>query len=177
MTVSHGKSFRRLLAQARTADQGEIRALIERILPRGEGGARVLRLKTDADRREAPLAIAAALATDAITGDEAEELKRQAENPPKRPWWEDPPPGFERLSPQERREAGYVRPLEDDPLADAIRAWGEFARSRETKPTAPAVPGDRDEMDRPCCNAAGEGGALENINENASARANRDASR
>jgi hypothetical protein len=175
-----GKKFRRLIAQALAADQAEMRALIERILPRGEGGKRVLRLESDADRKTAPLAIAAAVSADAITGDEAEELKRQAENPSdeaktKRPWWEDPPPGFQRLTPEERRQAGYVRPPEEHPLADAIRAWGEAARSCGTKGTALAVPGDRVEMDRSRCRAAGEGRTIVNINENTMAAADGDA--
>jgi hypothetical protein len=140
MTVSHGKSFRRLLAQARTADQGEIRALIERILPRGEGGARVLRLKTDADRREAPLAIAAALATDAITGDEAEELKRQAvaeRTQARRSFWDDTPPDLVALSPLERRRLGYgQRPgVLFPPWRDAAKSGPAIVNNNENTMT------------------------------------------
>ena len=177
MAVSLGKNFRRLLAQALSIDEGEKRALIERILPRGEGGKRVLRLESDADRQTAPLAIAAALSDDAITGEEAEELKRQAENAGKpaetsRPWWEDPPPGIELLSTEECRRLGYVWPLEQDPLRESILAWRESARRWGA---TPGVPGDRIEIDPPRRSAADEGTVLENINENASAEAQRDA--
>jgi hypothetical protein len=169
MAVALGKNFRRLLAQALSIDEGEKRALIERLLPRGEGGKRVLRLESDADRQSAPLAIAAALSDDAITGEEAEELKRQAENAGKpaetgRPWWEDPPPGIELLSTEECRRLGYVWPLEQDPLRESILAWRESARR-----WAPAVPSDKAEVDPPRCSAADEHTGLENINENTSA--------
>jgi hypothetical protein len=116
MAVSLGKSFRRLLAQALAADEGQMRALIERVLPYDGSGKRMLRLENDDDRQLAPLAIVAALSADAVTGDEAEELKRQANDvkatKAQRPWWEEPPPGFVLMSPEERRRAGYVRPPE-----------------------------------------------------------------
>jgi len=80
MAVSFGKNFRRLLAQALAADEDEMRALVERVLPRGKGGKRVLRLENEDDRRWLPLAIVAALSVDAITGDEVEDLKRQAKS-------------------------------------------------------------------------------------------------
>jgi hypothetical protein len=149
MAVSLSKNFRRLLAQTLAADEDEIRALIERMLPPGEGGKRVLRLESDDDRQLARLAIVAALSVDAITGDEVEELRRQANNvlnptAPPRPWWEDP--RFARLNPEERRQSGYVRPLEEDPLAESIRAWGKAT--------------DHD------CDATKTGAAIVNNNEN-----------
>lgn len=169
--------IRRTLARALSTDEGEKRALIERILPPGEGGKRVLRLESDADRRTALLAIAAAVSADAITGEEAEELRRQAENPREptqtnsRWWWlTDPPPGFDRLSDEERERIA----LEKHPLAASIRAWrGEAPSIWDTKPTDPAVPGDRLESDRSRCGAAEERAVLDNINENASGEARR----
>jgi hypothetical protein len=174
--------IRRTLARALSMDEGEKRALIERILPRGEGGKRALRLESDADRQTALLAIAAALSADAITGEEAEELKRQAGNAPKPaqrnwPWWyENPPPGFECLTPDERERLGYVWPKDTPhPLEAALRAWRETARPYGTKPTDPAVAGDRLASDRSHCGAAQERAALDNINENASGEAQRGA--
>jgi hypothetical protein len=104
MAYSHGRKFRRIAAAALTADPGEMRALIERILPpRDEGAAPVLHIATEADHRAAPAAIVAAFFADKLTGGEAADLLRQAEDPP---------------SLKEGGE-GWV-----DPLADAIRAWG-----------------------------------------------------
>ena len=109
MAVSLGKNFRRLLAQVLAADEDEMRALVERLLPRGEGGKRVLRLQHDGDRPLIPLAIVAALSADAIAGDEAEELKRQAKSAEVRPpWWDDCPRELLHLDPLERIRLGYV---------------------------------------------------------------------
>jgi hypothetical protein len=116
VAVSLGKNFRRLLAQALAADEDQMRALVERVLPREECGKRVLCPENDDDCQLLPLVIVAALSVDAITGDEAKELKRQAKNakpikaPP--PWWEDPSPELLRMSPVERIRLGYVRPPE-----------------------------------------------------------------
>jgi hypothetical protein len=163
MVVSLGKNFRRLLAQALAADQDAMRALVERVLPRGEGGKRMLRLENDDDRQFVRLAIVAALSVDAITGDEVEKLNRQANNllkPTAPPWpcWEDPPPGFALLSPEERRQLGYVRPLEEHPLAEAIRAWGKAADCDcdAAKSGAAIVNNNENTMAAPCGLAAGQ---------------------
>jgi hypothetical protein len=104
MAFSHGRKFRRIAAAALSADPGEMRALIERILPAcGENGAPALRMATEADRRAAPAAIVAAFFADKLTGGAAVDLLRQAEDP----------------AALKERRAGWV-----DPLADAIRAWG-----------------------------------------------------
>ena len=109
MAVSLGKNFRRLLAQVLAADEDEMRALVERLLPRGEGGKRALRPQDEGDRPLIPLAIVAALSADAITGDEAEELKRQAKSAEVRPLWrDDDPPELLLISPLERIRLGYV---------------------------------------------------------------------
>jgi len=109
MAVSFGKNFRRLLAQALAADEDEMRALVERVLPRGKGGKRVLRLENEDDRRWLPLAIVAALSVDAITGDEVEDLKRQAKSAEVRPpWLDDYSPELLRMHPLERIRLGYV---------------------------------------------------------------------
>ena len=108
MAYSHGRKFRRIAAAALTADPGEMRALIERILPPREAGAApVLHIGTEADHRAAPAAIVAAFFAGKLTGGEAADLLRQAEDP---------------ASLQERGE-GWV-----DPLADAIRAWSQPVR-------------------------------------------------
>jgi hypothetical protein len=121
VAVSPGKNFRRLLAQALAADEDDMRALVERMLPCGEDGKRALRLTKEDDRRLLPLAIVAAFSADAITGDEAEELKRQAKDvavtAPPRPGW-DTPSELLALSPDERRRLGYVPSSEP-----AIQRW------------------------------------------------------
>jgi len=168
MPLPHGKNFRRLLAQALAADQHEMRALFERILPRGEGGARVLRLASEPDRQAAPLAIVAALSADAITADQAENLLDQVTNAPARTReeamarWEaeechKPPP--------ERRPM----PLEIDPLADFYR-WLDEIEVTELIPQGDRlVRVTRKLKDVRCCSAVKEAGALVNNNENTSA--------
>jgi hypothetical protein len=160
--------FRRTLAQALSIDEGEKRALIERILPRGEGGKRGLRIESDADRQTALLAIAAALSADAITGDEAEDLRKRVES--------------EAASQQAEQarttvdwdewNAQFIRGLVEGPR----KYWGiepdeEFVRQvnkqlaemgKEPVPLAPR-------------SAADESGALADINENASGEARPDA--
>jgi hypothetical protein len=82
MAFSYGRQFRRIAAEALTADPDEMRALMQRILPaREHGAAPALRLETEADCQMAPAAIVAAFFADAITGDEAADLLRQTENP------------------------------------------------------------------------------------------------
>jgi hypothetical protein len=82
MAYSFGRQFRRIAAQAITADRAEMDALIARILPpREDGGARVLHLTIESDCERAPAAIVAAFFADAITGDAAAALLRQTEDP------------------------------------------------------------------------------------------------
>jgi hypothetical protein len=142
MAFSYGRKFRRIAAQALSADPGEMRALIERILPpRGDSAAPVLHIETEADHRAAPAAIVAAFFADEITADEAADLLRQAEGP---------------ASLKEGRE------MRVDPLADAIRAWGEGAASAELEAQSDRHIGvTADEPAR--CGAAGERAALVNI--------------
>jgi hypothetical protein len=141
--------FRRALARALLIDEGEKRALTERILPRGEDGQRVLRLASEADRQTALLAIASAVSADAITGEQAEELKLQAENA------REPAPA--KLRPQE------------------YPSWTETARLNEAKIMGLAVPGHLFESDQSHCGAAEERAVLDNINENARGAARRGA--
>jgi len=82
MAVRYAKKFRKLAGQALSRDEAEMRALIARILPPGEDGTRVLRLETEAYQRDAPMVIIGAVTADAITGEEAEELLRQAKTAP-----------------------------------------------------------------------------------------------
>jgi hypothetical protein len=161
MVFSYGKKIRRLAAQVLSADPDEMRALRQRLLPpRGDEGAPVLRIKSEADRTAAPAAILSAVLADEITAEEADDLMQRAERPQgrtqaqqDRPYWIDPPPELSHLSPEELRQAGYLWRPELDPLADAIRAWGEPVH----------------------CGAARERAALVNINENTSASAGGDA--
>jgi hypothetical protein len=151
MAYSHGRKFRRIAAAALTADPGEMRALIERILPpREEGAAPVLHIGTAADHRAAPAAIVAAFFADKLTGDEAAALLRQAEDP---------------------ASLTEGRAWTVDPLADAIRAWREGAASAELE-----AQGDRHARvtaGAPArCGAAGAGGALVSIRQNTSAAEN-----
>jgi hypothetical protein len=82
MAFSYGRQFRRIAAQALTADPDEMRELIARILPpRADGAAPALRLETDADYKIAPAVIVFAFFADALTGDAAADLLRQTEEP------------------------------------------------------------------------------------------------
>jgi hypothetical protein len=81
MAYSYGRQFRRIAAQALTADREEMDALIARILPPRDDGARELQVKSKDDCKRAPAAIVAAFFADAITGDEAADLLRQTEDP------------------------------------------------------------------------------------------------
>ncbi len=121
--------FRRLWAQAQSMDKAELTELIERILPRAEGGKRILRLKTEADRLAAPMVIVGAFSLDALPGDEALALMQEAENatspeqtPGTRSWSFDDPE-IARMSFEERKQKGYVIPLEEHPLRQALLMW------------------------------------------------------
>jgi hypothetical protein len=169
MVFSYGKKIRRLAAQVLSADAEEMRALRQRLLPRGEEGAPVLRIASEADRTAAPAAILSAVLADEITAEEADALMQLAESAElcqqeqsKPPWWDGPRLDFSRMSEEEIREANakYWRP-ELDPLADAIRAWGR--------------PSPHHIHDASRCAAASGPGALVTINENTSAAPGGDA--
>jgi hypothetical protein len=135
VAVSFGKNFRRLLRQALAADEDKMRALVERVLPRGKDGKRVLRPENDDDCQLLPLAIVAALSADAITGDEAEELKRQAKDakPIKQPFWDDTPPELLRMNPLERIRLGYPSPrgVQFPPWRDATKTDTAIVNNNE----------------------------------------------
>jgi hypothetical protein len=159
MAFSYGRQFRRIAAQALTADPDEMRALIARILPvRDDGGAPQLRLETQADCQMAPAAIVAAFFADLITGDQAAELLAHAMNP------------------ATRKQVEQARGQAEHPLAEAIRAWREGARWGEgARAEKAAVQGDR-----LACGTGAEAlrdgaqipGALVKNNENTSAAGN-----
>jgi hypothetical protein len=157
--------MRRTLARALSIDEGEKRALIERILPRGENGKRVLRLESDDDRQQALLAIAAAVSADAITGDEAEDLRRRAESEAASQQAEQTP-----TVDWDEWNAQFIRGLVEDPR----KYWGiepdeEFVRS--VNKTLAEMGKEPVPLAR--CSAADESGGLANINENASGEARR----
>jgi hypothetical protein len=135
MAISLGRNFRRLLAQALAADEDKMRALVERVLPRGKDGKRVLRPENDDDCRLLPLAIVAALSADAITGAEAEELKRQATNakPTKQPFWDDYPRELLLMNPLERIRLGYASPrgIQFPPWRDAAKTGAAIVNNNE----------------------------------------------
>ena len=143
MAFSYGRQFRRIAAQALTADPDEMRAAMRRMLPPRENGAPALRLATEADCKEAPAVIVFAFFADALTGDEAADLLRQA------------------LSPAFRKEV--PQRLREDPLARSIRAWGAGLPEPPGSNPAPLPP----VYLRP---ASGEAGGLVKNNENTSAQ-------
>jgi hypothetical protein len=149
MAISRGKTFRRLLDHALSLGERERGALIERILPRGEDGKRALRLESEDDRQAAPLAVVAAFSIDAITGDEAEELKRQTEA------W----------------SHAQVRSPEKDPLKEALLALDayedtQFVIQGDRLVRVPRTPGDLSRR-----GAADEAGVIVKNNENTMATA------
>jgi hypothetical protein len=178
MAFRYGSKFRRLAAQALSTDKGEMRALIERFLPRGQDGKRVLYLESEADCNAAAVAIVAAGFADEISGEGADRLLRSLEDPEVRrqaaPWWSglrDLPAGFYRMSPEERLQAGF-RPPEDH--SRAFRAWREVARGKGDGVALEAI-GSASGERRSHCGAASEPPALVNINENTSAASGGDA--
>ena len=151
MAFSFGRQFRRVAAEALTADPDEMRALMQRILPaREEGAAPVLRLETEADYKMAPATIVAAFFADAITGDEAADLLRQTEDP-----------AFRKQALQERRGA-------EDPLADFLRDCKEDTEKYQARVAEMFARWQR-ESAAERCSAANEAGGLVNNNENTSA--------
>jgi len=148
MAFSFGRQFRRIAAEALTADPDEMRALIARILPaRDDGAPPALRLTSTADCERAPAVIVAAFFADAITGEEAAELLARTMDPATR-----------KQVQQERHEA------ED-------RAW----RWSDARPTLEEYRAEHPELvarwEREAAerrNAAKMAGALVNNNENTS---------
>jgi hypothetical protein len=157
-----GKKFRQLTAQALAADPAEMRALRQRILPpRGGRAAPVLRLETEADYRDAPLAIVSAFHADELTGDRADKLLDQVE------------------SAMDRRQAESARANADWKKWDAnfLRGMVEGERMWGREPPAEFVRQVNADLiamgEEPVpvrCGAAGEGAELVNNNENTSAR-------
>jgi hypothetical protein len=155
MAFSFGRQFRRIAAEALTADPDEMRALIARILPaRDDGAPRVLRLTSESDYQRAPAVIVAAFFFDTITGDEAADLLRKTEDPAFR---KPPPPddayvrwGPIALDPEWRKQRGLppcdrTWPMGDYPPwsspishhADAPRESEELVNNKENT-SAPA---------------------------------------
>jgi hypothetical protein len=170
MAYSFGRQFRRIAAEALTADREEMRALIARILPaRTDGAASVLRLTSDEDYRRAPAAIVAAFFDDVLTGDEAADLLRKTENPGFRKQVLQHPQdayamwGPISLDPDWRNAAGL--PRSDAPPAIAYPPWGP--------PISPNV--RRDATNAARSDTAPAPGALVNNKENTSAMAEHDA--
>jgi hypothetical protein len=162
MAYSFGRQFRRIAAEAITADREEMSKLIARILPpREDGGARVLQVKSRADCERAPAVIVAAFFADAITGDEAADLLRKTEDPAFR---KEPPEdpgnvygmyGPISLDPEWRRRMG-LPPYVPPPASDYPR-WG------------PPLPNVQEVTARLGCSAANGAGELVKNNENTSA--------
>jgi hypothetical protein len=181
MAFRYGSKFRRLAAQALSTDKGEMRALIERFLPRGEDGKRVLYLESEADCNAAAVAIVAAGFADEISGEGADRLLRSLEDPEVRrqaaPWWSglrDLPAGFYRMSPEERLQAGF-RPPENH--SRAFRAWREVGRGKGDEVGLEATGYASGERQSHCGAASKRRRALVNNNENTSAAPGGDAAR
>ena len=148
MAYSFGRQFRRIAAEAITADPDEMRARIKRILPpRDDGTPPVLRLKREADRERAPAVIVAAFFADAITGDEAADLLRKTEDPAfrKQPP-EDPGSDFGKygpisLDPEWRRQMG-LPPLDREPeIDDDYPRWGPpISHAQDVTATGDSTP-------------------------------------
>jgi hypothetical protein len=150
MAFSYGRQFRRTAAQALTADPGEMRALIARILPAREAGAApALRLETEADYKIAPAAIVFAFFADVLSGDEAADLLRKTEDPVLR----------KQLLPKPRAA--------QDPLADFIRRCAEDTEKYQAR-VAEMFARWQPESAAAHCSAANEAGELVKNNENTS---------
>ena len=162
MAFSFGRQFRRIAAEAITADPDEMRALIERILPpRDDGAPSVLRLEGETDRERAPAVIVAAFFADAITGDEAADLLRQTEDP-----------AFRKQPLEVDNSYGLYGPIALDPAWRAARGLPPYV-------PPPAMPyhvwgpplssEGRDKTNTPHRSAAKEAAELVNNNGNTSA--------
>jgi hypothetical protein len=163
MAYSFGRQFRRIAAEALTADRDEMGVLTARILPpREPGAAPVLHVKSEDDCKRAPAVIVAAFFADALTGDEAADLLRKIEDPAFRKQApEDPPDHYAMygpicLTPGWRDPQG--RPYCDRPSKIEFPVWGP-----------PRTSCDSDVIDTPRRSAANEAGELVNNNENTSA--------
>ena len=129
MAYSYGRQFRRIAAEAITADRAEMDALIARILPpRDDGTPRVLQVKTADERKRAPAAIVAAFFADAISGDEGAALLRQTEDPafhkpPQREWTDYAMYGPVCLTPGWRNPVTGL-PYSPPPAETDFQVWG-----------------------------------------------------
>ena len=164
MAFCFGRQFRRIAAEALTADRDEMRALVERLLPpRDDGAPPVLCLERETDRQRAPAVIVAAFFADAVTGDEAADLLRQTEDPAFRK---------QPLQDQVDNTYGLYGPIALDP---------EWRRRAGLPPRAPRPEMDyppwgppvshntgRDATDTARCSAVNEAGGLVNNKENTS---------
>jgi hypothetical protein len=169
MAFSYGRKFRRIAAEALSTDPAEMRERIARILPtRGENGAPVLRVETEADDRAAPAVIVAAFFADQITANEAVTLLGQVGTKE----------SLERV--EQTRKAATLRRFNIDfsrALIEGPRMWGiepklELLRSVNRK----LIAWGEEPYPEPCGDAASDAGELVNINENTSAAAEGDAS-
>jgi hypothetical protein len=164
MAFSYGRQFRRIAAQALTADPDEMRALIARILPaRDDGAPAKLRVRSEADRQRAPAVIVFAFFADALTGDEAADLLRQTENP-----------AFRKQAQHDGEDDTYARfgPISLTPGWRAARGLPPADPAPDVfDPTwgPPIFSVDRAEADRPRGGAANAAGELVKNNENTSA--------
>jgi hypothetical protein len=144
MAFSFGRQFRRIAAEALTADPDEMRALIARLLlPRADGTAPVLRLETEADYKIAPVVIVAAFFAYALSGDEAVDLLRQTEDPRfRKQALQDPADAYAMWGPISldsdwRDRAGLPR-LDTAPTID-FPPWGPPLSDTAGPDTAPAA--------------------------------------
>jgi hypothetical protein len=166
MAFCFGRQFRRIAAEAITCDREEMRALIERMLPPRDDGARLLRLETEADYKRAPAVIVAAFLDDALTGDEGADLLRKTEDPAFRwqaqnessdygrygpivltPGWRNPVTGLP-YSPPTR---GIDYPLWGPPLS-SVQDGAEMSRCNATNETV-ALVNNNENTSEPCCDA------------------------
>jgi hypothetical protein len=168
MAFSYGRKFRRIAAEALSADPSEMRERMARILPpRGENAAPVLRVATEADDRAAPAVIVAAFFADQLTADEVVALLGQVGTKE----------SLDRV--EEARRAAVMRQMNIDfsrALIEGPRMWGiepkpELLRSVNRK----LIAWGEEPYPEPCGDAASEGNELVNISENTSAAADGDA--
>jgi hypothetical protein len=164
MAFSHGRKFRRLAAQALSADPGEMRALRRRILPpRADGAAPVLRVETEADCQAAPAVIVAAFFADEITADEAIDLLRPVDTTA----WREQAEQARRDAQRARWDAKFLRGLVEGP-----RLWGmEPPEGLLQRVNTQLAEMGEETIAAPSCAAASDEAALVNIRKNTSAAA------
>jgi hypothetical protein len=170
MAFSYGRKFRRLAAEALSADPGEMRERIARILPpRAENAAPVLRVETRADDRAAPAVIVAAFFADQITADEAVTLLGQVGTKESLDRVEE----ARKAALMRQHDIRFLRGMVEGPRIHGMEPEPELVRSINKT----LIEWGEKPVDEPCRNAAREGQALVNINENTSAAGDGDARR